>query len=273
VLEKMPPPEIKEEQRVLGRAATTGKDKKKALKNKTNTKVSKASESDMLLDLMGGSDVPAVDASATLNGQQQTADLLADILGGGSSVTSPPAQTKSPAPQSNADSIMDLFGNGAPKTSSPAPSGVQPHPAYNKNDLSVSIQISRAGNGAQALARFKNNSAFEQLTGVGLQAAVPKSQKLTLQGINKSTLEGGDEATQGMKIVAATGVSNCWRVNTGIILTIDTDVTSKTSSSIEGFIYKRWWCADHGPGGLDGTMNACNEPAPYIVKSPEHDAH
>jgi AP-1 complex subunit gamma-1 len=41
-----------------------------------------------------------------------------------------------------------------------------------------------------------------------LQAAVPKSQKLTLQAINKSTLDGGDEATQGMKIVAATGVRN-----------------------------------------------------------------
>jgi len=40
-----------------------------------------------------------------------------------------------------------------------------------------------------------------------LQAAVPKSQKLTLQAINKSTLEGGEEATQAMRIVPASGVS------------------------------------------------------------------
>jgi len=40
---------------------------------------------------------------------------------------------------------------------------------------------------------------------VGLQAAVPKSQKLTLQAINRSTLEGGEEATQAMKVIAVTG--------------------------------------------------------------------
>lgn len=208
VLERMPPPEIKEEQRVLGQASTPAKDKKKALKAKSKTSVAKNTESDMLLDLMGGSDVPAVDASATLNGQQQTADLLADILGGGSSVSSPPAQSKSPVPTSNTDSIMDLFGNGSAKASTPVPSGPQAHAAYNKNGLSVTMQISRSGAGAQVLARFKNTGAFEQFNGVGLQAAVPKSQKLTLQAINKSTLDGGDEATQGMRIVAASGVSD-----------------------------------------------------------------
>ena len=213
VLEKMPPPEIKEEQRVFGPASTPGKDKKKThLKDKTNKKIAKKTEQDMLLDLMGGSDIPAVDASTTLNGQQQTADLLADILGGGNSVSSPPPQTRSPPPtQSNADSIMDLFGNGsssAPKSSTPAPSSAPAHPVYNKNDLQVTMQVSRSGGGVQALARFKNTSNFDRFTGVGLQAAVPKSQKLTLQGINKATLEGGDEATQGMKIVGATGVSS-----------------------------------------------------------------
>lgn len=212
VLEKMPAPEIREDQRVLGQAVTPVKDKRKtALKNKSSRRVSKVAEQDMLLDLMGGSDVAAVDTSATLNGQQNTADLLADILGGGTSVSSPPPQTMSPAPaQSNTDSIMDLFGNGsAPaKPATPAaPSGPAAHNVYNKNGLQVTMQISRSAAGAQAMARFKNTSNFDSLSGVGLQAAVPKSQKLTLQAINKSTLEGGDEATQGMKIVGATGVS------------------------------------------------------------------
>lgn len=212
VLEKMPPPEIREDQRVLGQAVTPAKDKRKtALKDKTK-RVSKVAEQDMLLDLMGGSDAPAVDVSATLNGQQNTADLLADILGGGTSVSSPPPQTKSPPPaQSNTDSIMDLFGNGggaAPKPAAPAAAAGPPaHVVYNKNDLHVTMQVSRSGAGAQALARFKNTSNFDTLSGVGLQAAVPKSQKLTLQAINKSTLDGGDEATQGMKIVGASGVS------------------------------------------------------------------
>ena len=213
VLEKMPPPQIREEQRVLGPAATPVKDKRKTqLKDKASKKVAKQTESDMLLDLMGGSDVPAVDASATLNGQQQTADLLADILGGGNSVASPPPQTKSPPPTSNTDSIMDLFGNGngAAKPAAPTPaafSGSAAHPVYNKNGLQITMQVSRAGAGAQALARFRNTSNFDTFTGVGLQAAVPKSQKLTLQAINKATLDGGEEATQGMRIVGATGVS------------------------------------------------------------------
>ena len=212
VLEKMPPPEIREEQRVFGPAATPAKDKRKAnLKDRTNKRVTKLTEQDMLLDLMGGGDQPAVDTSATLNGQQQTADLLADILGGGNSVSSPPPQTRSPPPpsSSNADSIMDLFNGGgpAPQTAAPAPSGAAAHAVYNKNGIQVSMQINRSAAGAQALARFKNTSDFDRFTNVGLQAAVPKSQKLTLQPINKATLEGGEEATQGMRIVAATGVS------------------------------------------------------------------
>jgi AP-1 complex subunit gamma-1 len=211
VLEKMPPPEIREEQRVLGPAATPVKDKKKSqLKSKTSKPVAKTAEADMLLDLMGGSDVPAVDASATLNGQQQTADLLADILGGGNSASSPPPQTRSPPP-SQTDSIMDLFGNGTSSkpaaAPAPTPAGPTAHPVYNKNGLQITMQISRSAAGAQAMARFKNTSNFDRFTGVGLQAAVPKSQKLTLQAINRSTLEGGEEAAQGMKIVGATGVS------------------------------------------------------------------
>jgi len=221
VLEQMPAPQIKEEQRVLGEKSTPAKDKRQSrlLKDKNSKKVAKKSESDMLLDLMGGSDVPAGDASATLNGQQNNADLLADILGGGSSISSPLPQTRSPAPpQPGRDSIVDLFNNGTPQTTHTAavssastdllsPSGPAALPVYSKNNLTVTIQISRAAQGASILARFRNTSNFDRLVGVGLQAAVPKSQKLTLQAINRSKLEGGEEATQAMKVVGATGVS------------------------------------------------------------------
>jgi len=93
---------------------------------------------------------------------------------------------------------------------SPPPQPVQPSgpaalPVFRKNNLSITMQISRNGPGASLLARFRNTSNFDRLTGVGLQAAVPKSQKLTLQAINRSVLEGGEEATQGMKIVGAAG--------------------------------------------------------------------
>lgn len=228
VLEQMPAPQIKEEQRVLGEKSTPAKDKRQSrlLKDKNSKKVAKKSESDMLLDLMGGPDVPAVDASATLNGQQNNADLLADILGGGSS--SPLPLTAPPQP--GRDSIMDLFNNGTPQAAPTAAasssastdllsnmgsppsqaaqsSGPAALPVYSKNNLIVTIQISRVAQGASILARFRNTSNFDRLIGVGLQAAVPKSQKLTLQPINRSKLEGGEEATQAMRVVGATGVS------------------------------------------------------------------
>ena len=222
VLERMPPPEIREEQRVLGEA--TPKQKKAATKAR---KPAKQTEQDMLLDLMGGSDLPAAEMSATLNGTQNNADLLADILGGGSSISSAPTQT----PSSNNNGIMDLFSsqsntNGLssqPRQQSttasndlfssmspqpPQPSAsAQAHTAYEKNDMLLTLQIQRNAGVAQVLARFHNTSNFSRFSSVGLQAAVPKSQKLQLNAVSKAEMEGGEEVTQGMRISAVTGVS------------------------------------------------------------------
>lgn len=212
LLEKMPPPEIREEQRVLGEA--TNKRQSKMLKNKTK-KQTKQTEQEMLLDLMGG-DVPSADANASANGSQNTADLLADILGGDSSRSSPapPAQQQQQK-SSGVNDIMDLFGsNGTPppqqaQSQSPAPTGPPAHTAFDKNGLVLTLQVQRnsTGGAAQILARFRNTSNLDQFNSVGLQAAVPKSQKLQLNAINKSDLDSGEEATQTMKVVTVSGVS------------------------------------------------------------------
>lgn len=227
VLERMPPPEIREEQRVLGEASA--KQKKAAAKAKKSGKVT---QQDMLIDLMGGSDLPTADLGATGNGSTSNAELLADILGGGSS--HPPTQSA----QSNKNSIMDLFNssnsgplNGlssqppqqqisrsasadlfsqlsSPTHQSDTPSaGAGPsHHAYNVNDILLTLQVQRASGQAQVLARFRNTSNFDRFAGVGLQAAVPKSQKLHLNAITKGELEGGEESTQQMRIAAVSGV-------------------------------------------------------------------
>lgn len=225
VLEKMPPPEIREEQRVLGEA--TKKRQSKILKKKPT----QAATEDLLLDLMGDSGVPG-DANGTANGSQaQSTDLLADILGGGGpSASAAPPQTTSPPP-SNVANIMDLFNSGP--SSSPAPPQSQPppaasssldilggisspppaqaqgppaHSAYNKNDLQVTFQLKRDANAIQLLARFRNVGNFSQLSGVSLQAAVPKSQKLQLQPISSGELDAGQEATQQMRVTSVNGV-------------------------------------------------------------------
>ena len=221
VLEKMPAPEIREEQRVLGEA--TPKQKKAAAKAK---KPVKQTEQDMLLDLMGGSDLPAADMSATLNGTQNNADLLADILGGGPSIPSAPTQTtssnnnimdlfssqpstnglSSPPPQQTTSTSMDLFSSMSTAPSQ-SPATAQAHSAYEKNDMHLTLQVQRNGGVAQVLARFRNTSNFDRFSGVGLQAAVPKSQKLQLNAVSKAEMEGGEEVTQGMRVSAVTGVS------------------------------------------------------------------
>jgi AP-1 complex subunit gamma-1 len=231
VLERMPAPEIREEQRVLG--APTKKRQSKILRGKS-TKVSKPAEHDLLLDLMGGSDAPVT--SPTPNGSN-TADLLADILSGGDSSTSSPApapigQTSmnnavimdlfgssgaSPSPQPTqqpASASLDLLGGGglgasAPSpVSSPAPvsASTPAHSVYNKNGLVLTLQVQRSGANAQILARFRNESNFDSFTNVGLQAAVPKSQRLQLSAISKADLEAGDEGTQTLRVTAVNGV-------------------------------------------------------------------
>ena len=225
VLERMPPPEIREEQRVLGEA--TPKQKKAATKAR---KPAKQTEQDMLLDLMGGSDLPAAETSATSNGTQNNADLLADILGGGPSIPSATTQSAS----SNSNGIMDLFPSHSATNglSSPAPqqpisasndlfssmstpppqpaTSTQAHNAYQKNDILLTLQVQRNAGVAQVLARFHNTSNFSRFTNVGLQAAVPKSQKLQLNAVSKAEMEGGEEVTQAMRISAVTGVSNTY---------------------------------------------------------------
>ncbi|KAH7392102.1 adaptin N terminal region-domain-containing protein [Phaeosphaeria sp. MPI-PUGE-AT-0046c] len=228
VLEKMPPPEIREEQRVLGEAT-----KKRQSKIISKKKPAQAATEDLLLDLMGDAG-PSTQTNGTANGTQQSQDLLADILGGGgASTSSPPPQTSTPGPQSNVANIMDLFNSGpsaspVPAQSRPppqagsmdllggmssqaqpaapsAPSGPAAHPVYNKNDLQIAFQMKRDANAIQLLARFRNTGSISQLSAVNLQAAVPKSQKLQLQPISTSELDAGQEATQQMRVTSVNG--------------------------------------------------------------------
>lgn len=232
VLERMPPPEIREEQRVLGEASA--KQKKAAAKAK---KTGKVTQQDMLIDLMGGPDLPAANLGAAGNGSTSNAELLAHILG--SSSSQPPAQSAQTA-QTNKNSIMDLFGSSSlgppnglssqfsqqqtslsasvdlfnqlppppPQSDTPSAGSGPSHHAYNKNDILLTLQVQRASGQAQVLARFRNTSNFDRFAGVGLQAAVPKSQKLQLNAITKGEIEGGEESTQQMRIAAISGVSS-----------------------------------------------------------------
>jgi len=216
VLEKMPPPQIKEESRVFGEAT---KKSTKASSRKTKT-VKPAAEEDLLFDLMGDGGAPP-DLGAP-SGSQNNADLLADILGESSGPTTSRPQ------QSNASAIMDLFGTNTPSQPTayasqpsndpfsgmsspppqqPAPTSIPTHPCYDKNDLNIQLQLQRNAEGTiQVMARFKNNSMHQPLSNVSLQAAVPKTQKLQLNAMSNQELSPGGDATQTMRITGSKGV-------------------------------------------------------------------
>lgn len=219
VLEKMPPPQIKEESRVLGPAPA----KKRASNRKS--RIIKPTEQD-LLDIM---ETPESSGGITgpTNGSHTTnSDLLSEILGGGAS--SPGAagsSTGAQQHQSNMSSIMDLFGSGPQPSntssatspaanldlmgsvSSPTSQPTAALPCYKSNGLEVTFQIHRNAEGIiQATARFQNVGGSGSLSNVGLQAAVPKSQKLQLSNISSSELAPGARATQPMRVSGCKGV-------------------------------------------------------------------
>lgn len=286
VLERMPPPEIREEQRVLGEA--TPKQKKAAARAK---KPGNVAEQDMLLDLMGGPDSQAPNLGPRTNGSQNNADLLADILGGSDFTTHPTNSA-----QRNTGSMIDLFDsqntpstNGLPSSSHPkspnstdllgnlssaAPPSLSAsadslpaHSAYNQNSLLLTLQVQRASGAAQILARFRNTSNFDRFSGVGLQAAVPKSQKLQLSAINKAELAGGEDATQQMKVAAVTGVSllrsspvrNLPSSSTAsnffffFSLVCHAGIGSQIETAAESELHQRRHGAGGGSGGLVGA--------------------
>ncbi|CAN6596244.1 AP-1 complex subunit gamma-1 [Trichomonascus vanleenenianus] len=221
VLEKMPPPEVRED---LGAKYEAEKHKKKhhhpARRTANGSAGAAAPNSvDLLLDFAGeeeGNGGNLAPAPAANN-----ADLLSDIFG--TSTPSPPVQ--SPQPQkSNASQILDLFDsvpatNSTPKPVTPAAStppigsadllgGFQSTPsptsgieAYSKNSLTLSlVPQPKISPGVAAISAQFVNSGSSTITDLVLQVAVPKSQKLQLQGLSSTTLGPDATATQNMRV-------------------------------------------------------------------------
>ncbi|KAK6523295.1 clathrin associated protein complex large subunit [Orbilia ellipsospora] len=212
VLEKMPPPEARTEDRALSEPASGGG---KKAKGKVPTPKPKSGADD-LLDLFND------DAPASLAQPASQANGAADILDLFAGSGGAPAQPQAQQTTSSVNNILDLFGPGptaAPTASGPSsssllsdmgspvsnaappaavPSGIT---VYNKSDLHITLSLQRNADGLVAiLARFKNTSFTDSKQGISLQAAVPKSQKLQLMPINTTELPPQGEATQQMRV-------------------------------------------------------------------------
>ena len=120
VVERMPAPEIREENRVLGEATPTSKKGRPARRNVgTAPKVSAQKD---LLDILGGGDETQEIGGLGLGGADKNAELLKDLFGAGPTIVNgggaePPT---SPTRSTVAD-IMDLFGGSSVTTSAASP--------------------------------------------------------------------------------------------------------------------------------------------------------
>ena len=103
VVERMPAPEIREENRVLGEA-TPKKGKRKIVH------VKQSASKDLLDILGGGGDEPELSSNKRESEQAKNAELLQDLFGSGPSTNGGSAPTSS-QPRSNVSDIMDLFGS------------------------------------------------------------------------------------------------------------------------------------------------------------------
>ena len=217
------------------------------------------------------------DEPTPVNGNkgQSNLDLIKDIFGD--------SDNPAPSPQSqptNVSSILDLFNT--PNTpaqpqqvisstsllgdlsdldglSTPASPPQRPQlppqppaiPAYNKNDLEITLQLQRTPDGVVGvMAKFRNTGFMSAISGVNLQAAVPRSQTLLLQPISTAELGAGGEATQFMRVrgsrVGFLSDVDRWSVLTGCFV-------AAAEVEVEDTICEGWEC-DNGSGGLVGAQ-------------------
>ncbi|ANB12545.1 Apl4p [Sugiyamaella lignohabitans] len=234
VLEKMPPPEIRED---LSKQAEKAKAHKKTARipaSHGSTTASAPSDVDLLLDLTG--DSPSNGTTAT--NSAATTDLLSDIFGSsgnasaaantGSANTgsaadllsglggsSGPTSATPPAAKSANQNILDLFGSGpspspgTPPATATTASDLMNHvpadayEAYNNNSLRLSFQPRKETPGSVTITATFQNTGSSPISDLVLQVAVPKSQKLQLQALSSSTVTPGQTARQLMKVSGA----------------------------------------------------------------------
>ncbi|KAI5788306.1 adaptin N terminal region-domain-containing protein [Geopyxis carbonaria] len=220
VLEPMPPPQINENQRVLGEAPPKPAPSSRRKKNdqeqdlldlfRTDAEPAAppktGSDLNDLADLFSASPAPAAGAPAH-PAKTGMSDIL-DLFGSSTTPAAPAASAPyaSPPPVSGVG-LLDLMG-GPTTTSPPPPVAAAPPalPCYAKNDLAITLQLQRTPDGVVNIqAKFRNTSSGAAVSSVNLQAAVPKSQKLQLQPISATTLAPGAEAQQMMRVLGSKG--------------------------------------------------------------------
>ncbi|CAG8528592.1 2118_t:CDS:10, partial [Acaulospora colombiana] len=230
ILERMPVPEVKEEQ---NRSQT---EDGSLLEEFNAATTSKNDGIDTLLDFGGDDNATQSKTPVVSETPQTTVDILADIFGGGP-VTNPAATEVTP-PIANND-VMSIF-NPTPSVQNPPTQSMQPtnildnsgllgigagqpmapisssfdmfssappepekYIAYNKNGFKISLDPSRDPSNPRIIninVTFHNVSVGAVVQNLLFQAAVLKTQKLQMQSPSSTTIAPGETSQQIIRI-------------------------------------------------------------------------
>lgn len=190
-----------------------------------------AQNMDLLADLFGGSSAPP----ATQQQQQQqptspatssNTNVLMDLLGGSDTASAPAPSTPPTQSVNNLDPLASLgqaFSPVSPSSpvqrslgaGSPSPMGSpaavaattttqQPgYQAYSKNGLDINLVPSRDRNNPAIIniqVLFANSGAQGVISSLQFQAAVPRSQKLQMAPASSNVVQPGTTEKQQMRI-------------------------------------------------------------------------
>lgn len=131
VVERMPAPEIREENRVLGEATP-----KKGKASRRSVHVKQSAPKDLLNILGGEEESTSPSDSAIFGGKEKNAELLKDLFGPSPSGLSTNGSSPSQPARSNVSDIMDLFGTGGGAPSMPTAVSPAPVPAFSMGGAS-----------------------------------------------------------------------------------------------------------------------------------------
>ncbi|KAJ7583135.1 adaptin N terminal region-domain-containing protein [Mycena floridula] len=217
VLERMPPPELKptvmgytSEKKPVGSVDNLLGDEPLATPGMSNghAPMQTTSNQDLLADIFGSSP-PSNSSSPPPPGSQKStiADIL-DLFG-----STAPAASPAPAPFASASSPTSAFN--LPQSQSPPVAPSQPpaakrpveYTAYDNKELKVTLspKTSPTKPGVVLIeARFQVTGSNPAI-GLTFQAAVPKTQQLTMMPMSQPDVNPGAVETQQMRVVAPVG--------------------------------------------------------------------
>ncbi|KAH9935964.1 Adaptor protein complex AP-1 gamma subunit [Epithele typhae] len=237
VLERMPPPEVKQtvygygsEKKPVG-SVQSGQDATMIdlLGEDTTPAANGApavanSTQDLLASLFGGADAspaPAAAGSPAPPAPPTQRDIAKDILGlfdsPNPSGSPAPAAAASPPPPAGMSAMAGMGGMGSvfaaaaatPAAPSPVPVAPAGYIAYDQNELKVTLvpQTSPTRPGLVRVVASFLATGMAPISGLNFQAAVTKTQQLQMAPISSAEVVPGKMETQEMRVLAPVGAA------------------------------------------------------------------